>query len=86
MTALDAICGYCEQRIGTAAPEHFADQHPSMEWSLLTWPDGCECGGTVLIGWRRWWPLPDTPASPGLLIDLGDPDEGSDSGSQDGAS
>jgi hypothetical protein len=32
-------------------------------------PFGCECGGTVLIGWRHWWPLPDKPQSPGILID-----------------
>lgn len=32
-------------------------------------PFGCECGGTVLIGWRHWWPLPDNEPSPGLLID-----------------
>lgn len=34
-------------------------------------PIECECGGTVLIGWRAWWPLPDEP-KPGLLIDMGD--------------
>lgn len=34
-------------------------------------PFGCDCGGTVLIGWRHWWPLPDLPHSPAVVIDLG---------------
>lgn len=35
-------------------------------------PFGCDCGGTVLIGWRDWWPLPDKPHVPGVVIDMGD--------------
>ena len=31
-------------------------------------PYGCDCGGTVLMGWRDWWPLPDEP-SQSIVID-----------------
>lgn len=49
----------CQKKMGAAAQ--------------LGPPFSCECGGTVLIGWRHWWPLPDTPPSPGIVIDLTDP-------------
>lgn len=32
-------------------------------------PYVCDCGGTVLIGWRDWWPLPDEPPN-SIVVDL----------------
>ena len=35
----------------------------------------CDCEGTVLMGWRDWWPLPDEP-SQSIVIDCSEDDEG----------
>lgn len=53
----------------------FVHRHPCEKHAVATLqigePYGCDCGGTVLMGWRDWWPLPNDPPQR-LLIDTGD--------------
>lgn len=67
----------------------FVHRHPCPQQAVATVEIGgrygCDCGGTVLIGWRDWWPLPNDPPGPTLLIDLSDPHgSGSAGDRQDG--
>jgi hypothetical protein len=52
----------------------FVHRHPCQRHAVATveigGPFGCDCGGTVLMGWRDWWPLPNDPPQ-SLVIDMG---------------
>jgi hypothetical protein len=51
----------------------FVHRHPCPHYAIATVSIGktygCDCGGTVLMGWRDWWPLPDEPHVPAVVID-----------------
>jgi hypothetical protein len=53
----------------------FLHRHPCPQYAVagvnIGKPFGCDCGGTILMGWREWWPLPDEPHVPGVVIDMG---------------
>jgi hypothetical protein len=59
----------------------FLHRHPCPRYTVaavnIGEPFGCDCGGTVLMGWRAWWPFPDVPHSPAVIVDLGDGPAGS---------
>ena len=46
----------------------FAHRFPCPQYAVASItvgkPYGCDCGGTTLLGWRDWWPLPDEPTAP----------------------
>ena len=60
----------------------FQHRHPCPSYAIAAVsigpPYGCDCGGTVLMGWRDWWPLPSAPHV-SLVIEFDDSTTKSDS-------
>lgn len=50
----------------------FMHRHPCEHYAIATVRIGepylCDCGGTPLIGWREWWPLPDLPPGDAIVL------------------